>query len=150
MFTSSVEKFFQYYSDIMTSKLESVIQSIANGSRPHVVDLSNEGLTEFPIELLDLCDCLEVLNLGGNRLQSLPQRFVEFKKLRVLFFAQNCFNIIPSILGEVASLRMVSFKSNQVSVVPPDSLSPSITWLILTDNQIEGNMVIIIWVFKYI
>jgi Leucine-rich repeat (LRR) protein len=32
---------------------------------------------------------------------------------------------------------MVSFKSNRLRRVPPESLAPSVTWLILTDNALS-------------
>jgi Leucine-rich repeat (LRR) protein len=124
----------------MTSKLESVIQSIGRGDTITHVDLSNAGLAEFPPELRNLRDTLEVLNLGGNGLSSLPEYMTEFKKLKILFFAQNKFEEIPVQLGMLPSLYMLSFKSNRIKYIAPLSLTPSLSWLILTDNLIEGNM----------
>ena len=37
----------------------------------------------------------------------------------------------------MVSLYMLSFKSNNIHTIPAESLSPSIGWLILTDNHIE-------------
>jgi Leucine-rich repeat (LRR) protein len=122
----------------MSSKFESVIKQINEGVRIQKVDLSNSGLTDFPVELFALFDCLEVLNLGGNQLSSLPNEIVQFSKLRILFFAQNSFKTIPEQLGSMNSLFMLSFKSNKVESISPASLSKSIAWLILTDNLIEG------------
>jgi len=122
----------------MASKLSLVIAKINSGEELAKVDLSNEGLTDFPVELFALSNCLEVLNLGGNNMSSLPLEITCFTKLRVLFFAQNKFTEFPMQLGSMSSLFMVSFKSNKVRYVAPESLSPSISWLILTDNLIEG------------
>lgn len=122
----------------MTGKLSSVLAKIAEGEKLTKVDLSNEGLHVFPEQLFALSDCLEVLNMGGNNLSSLPQDFSQFSKLRILFFAQNQFTEIPKQLGTMGSLFMLSFKSNKIQHIAPESLSPSIAWLILTDNQIEG------------
>lgn len=122
----------------MSSKLQSVLSIIAAGERPTKVDLSNCGLSEFPRELLELADCLEVLNMGGNHLTTLPQDISAFTKLRILFFAGNDFETIPEELGSIKTLFMLSFKSNKLKAVPYNSLSPSIYWLILTDNAIEG------------
>lgn len=122
----------------MPGKLADVLEKIEEGERLTKVDLSNEGLSEFPKQLFALFDCLEVLNMGGNRLCSLPLEFAQFSKLRILFFAQNQFTEIPTQLGSMDSLFMVSFKSNKVQHIAPESLNPSISWLILTDNQIEG------------
>lgn len=124
----------------MARKINQLLEKIAAGEKPTEVDLSNEGLNEFPQELLALSDCLEVLNMGGNNLSSLPSEFTSFKKLRVLFFANNRFTEFPPLLGGMLSLFMVSFKSNRVEIVSPESLSPSISWLILTDNLIKGTI----------
>lgn len=120
-------------------KLELLRQSCVNGEADiSSVDLSNSGLTVFPLQdLLPLRHTLEVLNLGGNRLSSLPDEIAQFRKLRVLFFANNDFTSVPSVLGGMPSLFMLSFKSNRVEIVPEDSLSPSLGWLILTDNKIR-------------
>lgn len=122
----------------MPKKLEDILERIKSGERLSKVDLSNEGLGEFPTQLFALFDCLEVLNMGGNSLSTLPSEFAQFSKLRILFFAQNQFTEIPALLGSMGSLFMVSFKSNKVKHIAPEALSPSISWLILTDNQIEG------------
>lgn len=128
---------FQETPAAQPSKLQQVIAKIAAGEKLDKIDLSNEGLVYFPEELFELSDTLEFLNMGGNKLSALPERIVEFKKLRIMFFAQNCFEEIPVQLGKMDSLFMLSFKSNRLKRVDPESLSPSVCWLILTDNQIE-------------
>ena len=124
----------------MESKLEVVLIAIRAGERPTKVDLSNCALSVFPTELFSLADCLEVLNMGGNNLCTLPPEVVKFCKLRILFFAGNSFETVPEELGSMESLFMLSFKSNKLKVVPPKSLSPTVSWLILTDNSIEGTL----------
>jgi Leucine-rich repeat (LRR) protein len=126
---------------ICQSKLDLIANDIAQGQTLTKVDLSNCNLTEFPLDLLLPCkDTLEMINFGGNSLSSLPEEIAEFRKLRILFFAQNKFNHIPDILGSLPSLYMLSFKSNIVERVSATSLSPSIRWLILTDNKISGKL----------
>lgn len=117
-------------------KVEGVFKSIADGERLVRVDLSNCELTSIPTAIFQLADCLEELNLGGNKLSSLPDTMAVFQKLRILFFAQNNFTSIPIVLGKLPALYMLSFKSNQLQVIEDASLSPSICWLILTDNKI--------------
>jgi Leucine-rich repeat (LRR) protein len=119
------------------SKVEGVLKSIANGERLARVDLSNCDLTSIPPEVFQLADCLQELNLGGNKLSSLPDSMIALQKLRILFFAQNNFTSIPTVLGKLSALYMLSFKSNQLQIIEDASLSPSICWLILTDNKIS-------------
>lgn len=104
------------------------------------IDLSNVGLTEFPLSLLYRWrEQIELINLGGNQISSLPDDIQEFTSLKILFFASNEFTQIPSVLGRLPKLSMLSFKSNKIGYIPEDSLAPTIKWLILTDNNIQGN-----------
>ena len=120
-------------------KVEALRLRIENGeSSLSEVDLSSCALTTFPLELLwPLRDTLEVLNLGGNGISSLPDEIRWFGRLRILFFAGNRFTSVPPVLGCLPSLYMLSFKSNCLEEVPEESLSPRLGWLILTDNKIK-------------
>ncbi|WP_198919113.1 leucine-rich repeat-containing protein kinase family protein [Pseudomonas chlororaphis] len=95
------------------------------------------GLTEFPREIFDLADSLEVLNLSGNALSSLPDDLHRLTRLRVLFCSDNHFTQMPASVGQCAQLSMVGFKANRIERVPAAALPPLLRWLILTDNRIE-------------
>lgn len=100
------------------------------------IDLSC-GLTEFPREVFDLADSLEVLNLSGNALETLPDDLHRLHRLRVLFCSDNRFTTLPESIGRCHGLDIVGFKANRIRAVPADALPPSLRWLILTDNEIE-------------
>jgi hypothetical protein len=93
------------------------------------------GLAEFPPEIHDLADSLEVLDLTGNRLSDLPDDLPRLKKLRLLFCSDNEFRHLPLVLAECPALSMIGFKSNRIEEVA--ALPPTLRWLILTDNRIE-------------
>ncbi len=93
------------------------------------------GLTDFPPEIFDLADSLEILNLTGNRLSGLPGDLPRLKKLRILFCSDNGFRHLPPVLAECPGLSMIGFKSNRIEEVT--ALPPSLRWLILTDNRVE-------------
>ncbi|WP_219267201.1 leucine-rich repeat-containing protein kinase family protein [Pseudomonas sp. Xaverov 259] len=95
------------------------------------------GLTEFPSEIFALADSLEILNLTGNALSSLPDDLHRLKHLRVLFCSDNAFTELPACLGQCDNLSMIGFKANQISHVPAAALPPQLRWLILTDNCIS-------------
>jgi hypothetical protein len=105
---------------------------LAGASR---LDLSCD-LTSFPEEIFSLADSLEVLNLTGNRLSSLPDDLPRLRKLKILFCSSNDFDHLPEVLGRCPSLEMIGFKSNRIERVGEGSLPPSLRWLILTDNRI--------------
>lgn len=92
------------------------------------------GLTEFPREIFDLADSLEILNLSGNALSTLPDDLPRLHKLRVIFCSDNRFTRVPEVLEQCPELEMVGFKANQIAELPAASLPPKLRWLILTDN----------------
>lgn len=95
------------------------------------------GLTHLPREVFDLADTLEVLNLSGNQLSTLPDDLPRLHRLRVLFCSDNAFTTLPEVLGSCGQLEMVGFKANRITHVPAESLPPRLRWLILTDNAVE-------------
>ncbi|NWA03684.1 leucine-rich repeat-containing protein kinase family protein [Pseudomonas gingeri] len=94
------------------------------------------GLSEFPREIFQLADSLEILNLSGNQLSSLPDDLHRLPHLRILFCSDNLFTELPACLGQCARLSMVAFKANRIEHVPAAALPPLLRWLILTDNRI--------------
>ncbi|MFB3303173.1 protein kinase [Pseudomonas sp. AMR01] len=95
------------------------------------------GLTEFPREIFELADTLEILNLTGNALSRLPDDLHRLTHLRVLFCSDNAFTELPECLGQCATLSMIGFKANTISQVSGAALPPQLRWLILTDNCIS-------------
>jgi len=93
-------------------------------------------LTEFPREIFELADSLEILDLSGNQLSSLPDDLPRLHKLRVIFCSDNSFTELPKVLGQCQKLSMVGFKANRISHVSPIALPPLLRWLILTDNTL--------------
>ncbi len=96
-----------------------------------------EGLTEFPREIFALADTLEVLDLSGGALTSLPDDLGLLTRLRVLFCSGNRFERLPPALGDCAALSQVGFRGCGLREVPAESLPPALRWLTLTDNAIE-------------
>ena len=95
-------------------------------------------LDEFPREIFDLADSLEVLNLSGNRLTALPHDLARLHRLKVLFCSDNPFEALPEALGDCPQLEMVGFKANRIRQVPAAALPARLRWLILTDNRVEA------------
>ena len=94
------------------------------------------GLSEFPREIYDLADSLEILNLSGNALTSLPDDLPRLHRLRVIFCSDNPFTVLPEVLGRCPGLTMVGFKACRIQRVPAASLPSRLRWLILTDNAV--------------
>jgi hypothetical protein len=94
-------------------------------------------LSEVPEEIFALADTLEVLNLSGNCLRTLPHRLPRLHRLQVLFASDNDFTALPEVLGDCPNLQMVGFKANRIAQVPAAALPPTLRWLTLTDNAID-------------
>ena len=99
------------------------------------LDLSAQ-LTQVPDWVRDHAPTLQVLNLSGNALSTLPDWLPELTALRVLFCSDNAFTELPEVVGACLSLSMVGFKSNRIRHVPAASLPAPLRWLILTGNEI--------------
>ena len=96
------------------------------------------GLAAFPCEIFDLADSLEILDLSGNALSTLPDDLPRLHKLRIIFCSDNLFTSLPDVLGSCLALEMIGFKANRIRHVPAAALPPKLRWLTLTDNVIES------------
>ena len=96
------------------------------------------GLTAFPMEILAMADSLEFLDLSGNCFSSLPEAFSQLQRLKVLFLNNNSFTEFPAVLAACPALSMISFKHNQIEAIGDHALSPTVRWLILTDNRLTA------------
>lgn len=96
------------------------------------------NLTEFPREVFDLADSLEILDLSNNQLSALPDDFNRLHRLRILFCSFNQFKELPEVLGASNTLSMIGFKANKISHVSETCIpTQTLRWLILTDNCVQ-------------
>ena len=95
------------------------------------------NLEEFPTEILTLADTLEILDLSGNKLKSLPADISRLTKLKIAFFSDNLFTAYPTELAGCKQLSMIGFKANKITIIPENAFTPALRWLILTDNCIS-------------
>jgi hypothetical protein len=100
------------------------------------LDLRGCGLQALPSEVLSLADTLQSLDVSGNALDALPDGLALCTRLHTLFASNNRYTQLPPVLGKLPQLDTLGFKANQIVEVPARSLSPTLRWLILTDNRI--------------
>lgn len=94
-------------------------------------------LTQFPAEIFDLADSLEILDLSGNALTELPSDLYRLKKLRILFCSNNQFTHLPEVLGQCENLSMIGFKANQIKHIAENAIpTQTLRWFIVTDNSL--------------
>jgi hypothetical protein len=113
------------------------LEQLKNGQLNGIKHLKlSDNLTDFPTEILDLADTLEILDLSFNKLKQLPVDFKKLNHLRIAFFSDNLFEELPEVFGECPRLEMIGLKSNLIKIISKNSLPPHLRWLILTNNQI--------------
>jgi len=95
------------------------------------------GLKFFPPEIYALADTLEVLDLSGNLLSSLPHDLARLHKLRTVFCSRNLFTELPTVLGQCAGVQTIGFRANQIRSFAPEALPQGLRSLVLTDNQLS-------------
>ena len=96
----------------------------------------SDNLTEFPQEIFELADSLEILDLSDNQLSELPSNFAQLSQLKVLFLSNNQFTKLPEVLADCSKLEIISLKKNQLNEIPEQSIPLSVRCLVLTSNAI--------------
>ncbi|HMV43679.1 MAG TPA: leucine-rich repeat-containing protein kinase family protein [Leptospiraceae bacterium] len=96
----------------------------------------SDNLKSIPNELYQLAATLEILDLSGNQLSSLPDDFNKFQNLKILFLSDNQFEKFPKVLAQCKNLDIIGFKNNQISQIEENSFPEKLRWLILTNNKL--------------
>jgi len=94
-------------------------------------------LEEFPKQIFELGGTLQILDLSGTGLSSLPADFgLSLPRLKEAVFAKCNFTTFPSELASCSSLENVDFSNNGMTEIPEEALPPRVCRLILTNNRL--------------
>ncbi len=77
------------------------------------IDLSNQGLISFPIDILH-DRSIEVLDLANNEITKIPKQIRLLSNLQELHLSNNSISDLPDELSELTKLRRVILKNNPV------------------------------------
>lgn len=99
---------------------------MGNSLKPHferaektgACNLSKQGLTEFPEQLLKLTKCLRTLELSENKLPSIPREIGSFTLLKSLNISHNRLTSIPAEVGNLKKLEAFSMSNNRITTLP--------------------------------
>lgn len=78
--------------------------------------LGGNGIEKLPSNIGRL-QC-ENMNLGKNKLHTLPKSFAKLKQLQSLIFYENKFEDIPEVLADFKNLKHLDFYKNQLTEIP--------------------------------
>ncbi|MEH1819178.1 MAG: COR domain-containing protein [Nostoc sp.] len=115
----------------------------AKKKRLKELDLSNhlgthnkEKLTEVPAEVFEL-EWLEVLNLSGNGLRTLPETIARLPQLTFLDLSGNQLTELPEAIASLQQLTTLYLSRNQLTELPEAIASfQQLTTLYLSRNQL--------------
>lgn len=91
--------------------------------------------------MLFVCSSLEVLNLGDNLLETVPQELGSLSHLTNLILAGNRLHTLPRSLIHLHKLRSLSLHNNRLATLPPEIVSISLVELSLRNNPLVVNFV---------
>ena len=103
------------------------------------LDLRGHQLTQLPPEVFSLADTLDVLDLSGNALQSLPEALGRRPKLQKLMLAGNRLRALPASIANCRQLELLRLAANQfdssADALPAGLLAlPRLAWLAHAGN----------------
>ena len=82
------------------------------------LDLSGQGLTALPADVLGRTD-LQELDISGNRIGgALPSEIGKLKALRVLDASGNLMTGVPAEIGHLPELRVLDLSDNDLTGLP--------------------------------
>lgn len=100
------------------------------------LDLSNQNLKDFPLEILELKN-LKKLNLSGNQLSAVPKEIEKLNYLQVLDLSNNRINNFQAKICSLKNLKVLNLNNNLIKTIPKqiENLSG------LTSFHIAGNII---------
>lgn len=83
-----------------------------------LINLSHQGLKEFPAEMNDLKSVLRTLDISQNKFSKFPPDLTNFHLLKSLTFDQNKIESLPKDIGTLEKLENVSGNCNMIKELP--------------------------------
>ena len=104
----------------LSGRLYRTLQAPSLTSYRHVasLDLSDNGLTQFPAELYELRGLRELV-AKKNSIKSLPNDFRRLEGLEDLNLSGNAFERFPLVVCDLSHLKWLSFGKNSIDNLPP-------------------------------
>ena len=129
-----------------------------------VINLSGNGFTQFPYQLLEiralreiylgankiktlpkrydhLVNSLELLYLGGNLIQHVPEEVSQLSRLKTLNLSDNRIARLPATLAKLKNLKSLALHNNFLTTLPIQLVKLDLAELSLRNNPLVGRFV---------
>jgi len=99
-----------------TEKIEETVKPFDDTS----LDLSNLGLTGFPVYILEMTQ-LKKLDLSGNKLKTLPAEIGDLTNLEELYLNNNMLDgALPAEIRKMSKLKILDASNNNLTGIPAE------------------------------
>ena len=102
--------------DLNYNHLKLKKSDILHASKVKKLSLGANEIVQLP-ENIGILQCTN-LNLGKNKLSSLPASFADLKQLRTIIFYENDFETIPEEISDFTELKHLDFYKNEIQEIP--------------------------------
>ncbi len=127
------------YSGKKVGVIPEEVWSVIGNAEVQTVNFSKNALSQWPDRLSLMSATLQELNLGTNRLTSVPADIGMMIKLTFLDLRNNMLSNLPEELSNLQSLRELTLSANRFRDIPQVVYSlRRLEVLLFTDNQIQN------------
>lgn len=104
--------------DLQSTNEQVSKNTISEGSYGNSLNLSSQGLTKLPSDVLDKTS-LENLDISNNNLTgALPSEIRHLKNLKTLDASNNQMTGVPAEIGQLDKLEVLDLSNNQLTGLP--------------------------------
>lgn len=96
----------------------SIKPHMKNAEKTGVLQLANNGLSEFPKEIFQLSGNLRTLDLSNNKTGNLPSTIGQFTNLKNLSMSHTKMNSVPEEIGALKKLETLNLSMNELTSLP--------------------------------
>ncbi|XP_070564294.1 leucine-rich repeat-containing protein 40-like [Ptychodera flava] len=126
------------YSDKKASTVPSTLWQPAIDAEVTSVNLSKNQLPELPLNVTVLAKTVTELNVGNNKLSSIPKELQIMVNLTHLDLRTNMLTSLPPDLHTLTNLREIVLSCNRFSEIPPVVYTfNKLENLLINDNQVS-------------
>ncbi|XP_076134191.1 leucine-rich repeat-containing protein 40 isoform X1 [Alosa pseudoharengus] len=125
------------YSEKQKALIPDDVFDAAEGGPVSCVNFSKNQLTAVPPRLVELKDTVSDVNLGFNKLTSIPLEFCMLKQLNHVDLRNNFLSALPPELKDLAKLRSIILSFNRFKAFPDVLYKiPTLETILMSNNQV--------------